>query len=125
MTTRRPPARASTLVLLLVAVLSVGLAACGTEDPAGSAAPTPPDPDSAFDPVVSRELAEGYLGVAESDVTEAAMVRIVRRGDEQLAVTMDLRPGRLNLELDADGEDVYRVSRVVVETDDGEDLVVE
>jgi len=38
---------------------------------------------------------------------------------------MDLRPGRCNLELDAAGDGVYRVSRIIVENDQGESLVVE
>ena len=71
------------------------------------------------------ERAESLLGRSEDAVEESATVRIMRRGDEQLLGTMDLRPGRLNLELDeVDGE--YRVTRVVVEVPDGEDeLVVE
>ena len=113
---------------LLAAALLLG---CGAaEDGAPGAEPAPPDPEApeeveGFDPERSRELAEGYLGVAEEDVEETVMVRILRRGDEQLAGTMDLRPGRFNLELDEDDDGVYRVTRVVVETEDGEDLVVE
>lgn len=121
----RTSARTSTLLVLLAAALTLGLAACGASGDADAAAPTPPDPDATFDADVSRALAEGYLGVAESDVTEAPLVRITRRGDEQLPVTMDLREGRLNLELDADDDGTYRVTRVVVETDQGEDIVVE
>lgn len=118
----------SVVVGVLATVLLLG---CGTaengepaaEDP--DAAPEAPEEAEGFDPERSREVAEDYLGVAEEDVEETAMVRILRRGDEQLAGTMDLRPGRFNLELDPDDEGVYRVTRVVVETEEGEDLIVE
>ena len=119
---------------VLVTVLAVLLVGCGEIDdgepgaePAPDAPEAPEEPEEAdgFDRERSRELAEGYLGVAEEDVEETVMVRILRRGDEQFAGTMDLRPGRFNLELDPDDEGVYRVTRVVVETEDGEDLVVE
>lgn len=113
-------------LMLLVVVLALGaaLVACGDVEPAPSgAAPEAPDPDAGFDADRSLAQAEAYLGVAEADVEETVMVRILRRGDEQLAGTMDLRPGRLNLELDEDSEGTYRVTRVVVETDDGSVVV--
>lgn len=79
-----------------------------------------------FDRDRSREDAERLLGLDEADVTETPERRIVRRGDEHFAVTMDLRPGRQNVELDDDGSGTYVVTRVVVEVPDGEDpLVVE
>jgi hypothetical protein len=83
------------------------------------------DPFGDFDREASREQAESYLGVAEEDVEETGMVRIVRRGEERYMVTMDLRPGRLNLELDDDGSGTYLVTRVVVEVPDDDELVVE
>lgn len=132
------------LGLFIVGLLAVALGACGSaaedaDDAAdvGDAAPTedvagPPQVPSDtqdFDPERSREQAESFLGVAEDEVEEAIadsiMARIMRRGDEQLFGTMDLRPGRLNIELDPDDEGVYRVTRVVVETTDGSDIVVE
>jgi len=112
------------VVGVMAALLALGCG--GTDD--GDAEPTPPEaPDESapFDPERSRELAEGYLGVAEENIEETPLVRIVRRGDEQLPVTMDLREGRLNLELDAADDDVFRVTRVMVETAEGEDIVVE
>lgn len=121
--------------LVIVGLLAVVLAACGSSaDDVGDAdetagPPQVPSDTEAFDPDRSREQAESFLGVAEAEVEEAiadsGMARIVRRGDEQMAVTMDLRIGRLNIELDADDDGVYRVTRVVVETDDGPDIVVE
>lgn len=81
--------------------------------------------DDAYDREESRQRATALLGVHEDDVEESAALRIVRRGDEHFAVTMDLRPGRLNVELD-ERDDGFVVTRVVVETADGEDpLVVE
>jgi catechol 2,3-dioxygenase-like lactoylglutathione lyase family enzyme len=82
------------------------------------------DPFANFDRDEARSQAESHLGITEDDIEESPMVRIVRRGDEDFAVTMDLRPGRLNLELDDDGSGTYVVTRVVVETPDGE-LVIE
>lgn len=104
---------------VLVGVLATGLLlACGAAEEV--------EPGTqGFDPERSRELAEEYLGVAEEEVEETGMVRILRRGGERFAGTMDLRPGRLNLELDEDDDGVYRISRVVVETEEGEDIVVE
>ncbi len=81
--------------------------------------------DDGYDREESRARATALIGVHEDDVEESMSQRIVRRGDEHFAVTMDLRPGRLNIELDeVDG--AYVVTRVVVEVADGEDpLVVE
>lgn len=114
--------------LLLVAVMTAfALAACGggPEDGEGDlgGAPIPPEESMGFDEADSLERARSYLGVAEDDVEESAMVRILRRGEEHFAGTMDLRPGRFNLELDEDDDGVYRVTRVVVETPDGEVVV--
>ncbi len=126
--------------LVVGAVLAgLVLAGCGEQDggttaPPGDADEAVPDDDleqvdpdapEAFDRDGARERAESLLGLREDEVEESESVRIMRRGDEQLPGTMDLRPGRLNLELDeVDGE--YRVTRIVVEVPDGEDeLVVE
>ena len=137
------------LTLVVGVALALALAACGEAiEPGGSLEPgengagaeregsgseTPPpeapeeleDPFADFDRDEARERAEGYLGVAEDDIEEGGMVRIIRRGDEDYMVTMDLRPGRMNLELDDDGSGTYVVTRVMVETPDGDDLVVE
>lgn len=97
--------------------------------PVGRAAPDPDDQATETGGFVredARERAMTLLGVPEDDIEESEMVRIVRRGDEDLPVTMDLRPGRLNLELDDDGTGTYEVTRVLVEVPDGaEPLVVE
>ena len=113
---------------LVAALLLVACGAAEEGEPVSEPAPEGPEvpqEEDGFDRERSRELAEGYLGVAEEDVEETVMVRILRRGDEQFAGTMDIRPGRFNLELDPDEDGVYRVTRVVVETEEGEDLVVE
>lgn len=123
---RRPTAPATALIAVLL--LAGLLAACGTGDPE-PAAPEVPGDEQGFDPEASPDQARSFLGVSEDDVeaaiTDTTMVRIMRRGDEQLAGTMDLRPGRLNLELDPDEDGTYRVTRIVVETEDGADLVIE
>ena len=93
----------------------------GTELPAPEAPEEMEDPFGDFDREEARERAESYLGVAEEDIEESAMVRIVRRGDEDYMVTMDLRPGRMNLELDDDGSGTYVVTRIVAETPEGGD----
>lgn len=120
------------LALLLLATLL--LAACGGGDPAPTTTPDAADPqvpgdEQGFDEELSPAQARSFLGVSEDDVevatADTVMVRILRRGDEQFAGTMDLRPGRLNLELDPDEDGTFRVSRVVVETEDGADLVIE
>jgi hypothetical protein len=88
--------------------------------------PTESTEFEAFDREAARDRALALLGVAEADVEQSAVVRVVRRGEEDLPVTMDLRPGRLNLELDDDGTGTFVVTRVVVEVPDDEDpLVVE
>lgn len=76
----------------------------------------------------ARERAMALLGATEDDIAESEMVRIVRRGSQDLPVTMDLRPGGLNLEVDEDGTGTgtFTVTRVVVEVPDDEDpLAVE
>ncbi len=82
------------------------------------------DPFEDFDRDEAESQAQSHLGLAEDEIEESSMVRIVRRGDEDYPVTMDLRPGRLNLELDDEG-DGYVVTRVVVETPDDDELVIE
>ena len=137
------------LSLISGLILALALVACGEAiEPGGSTDPVedgagereggaeempPPeapeemeDPFGDFDREEARERAESYLGVAEDDIEEDQMVRVVRRGDEDFMVTMDLRPGRMNLELDDDGG-AYVVTRIVVETPEGGDdnIVIE
>lgn len=86
----------------------------------------PTEPDDAFDREAAEARAREFLGLPESEVEEGPMQRIVRRGEEEFRVTMDLQPGRMNLELDDDGTGTYVVTRVTVETPEDEDpLVVE
>ncbi|MEX2627152.1 MAG: hypothetical protein WD225_09715 [Ilumatobacteraceae bacterium] len=93
--------------------------------PVGQAASPSDDPsDESFVREDARERAMTWLGRAEDEIVESEMVRIARRGDEELPVTMDLRPGRLNLELDDDGTGTFTVTRVIVEVPDGEDPLV-
>jgi hypothetical protein len=81
------------------------------------------DPLAEFQLDVVRAEAEALLGMNEDDLEPSQMLRIVRRGEERLAATMDLRPGRMNVELD-DHAGAYVVTRVLVETPDG-NVVVE
>lgn len=126
-----------------VALGVVLLAGCGAPidgDPAGTGqdgatettpeetedTQAPTDGLEDFDRDRARERAEALLGLPEDEVEESRDTRIVRRGDEEFAVTMDLQPGRRNVELDEDDEGTYVVTRVEVEVPDGEDpLVVE
>lgn len=81
-----------------------------------------PPSDPGFDRDAATERAEALLGTPEGELDENPELRIVRRGDEEFPGTMDLRPGRNNLELDeVDGAMV--VTRVVVEVPDGEDPI--
>jgi hypothetical protein len=113
-----------TMLVLSALLTALTLAACGGDGGGEeTTGPIPPDEGMGFDEEVSVERARTYLGAAETDVEESPMVRIMRRGDESFAGTMDLRPGRLNLELDEDDEGVFRVTRVLVETTDGEVVV--
>ena len=110
---------------MVAAVLTVVVAGCGgADDGEAGSVPPPPDADAPFDPEASRDLAERWLGVAEEDIEETEMLRIARRGEEFFPATLDLRPGRFNLELDEDDDGVYRVTRILIESDEG-DLVVE
>ena len=140
MTTRAP-----VLSIILPVVLLVGCGASDDDverpsadapllpdDGSDGAPDQPPEPedngDMGFDDTDRDEreaAAQSLLGAPEAEVDESAEVRIVRRGDEESPVTMDLRPGRLSVELDeVDG--TFRVTRVVVEVPDGQDpLVVE
>lgn len=118
--------RTMLLLTAATAALTLALAACGdgnadrADEPT---APSPPEEAGGFDEEASLERARSYLGVAEADVEESVMVRVLRRGDASFPGTLDLRPGRFNLELDEDDDGVYRVTRVLVETEDGEVVV--
>jgi hypothetical protein len=128
---RRPLLTTCTVAALL-------LTACGTTEVTGPEPAGRPD-DAAeqdgaeqdgaedFDRETARAEAEALLGTPEDDIEETPDRRIVRRGDEEFIVTMDLRPGRQNLELDDDGTGTHVVTRIVVETPEGGDdnLVIE
>lgn len=138
-------------LLALAAVPLLALAACGdaettapankpgTIDPAvtvpsteptvttpGTGAPeTPGDattvPPGAPDIAAAVRRAASLLSRYEADVPDD--VRIARRGDEEFALTMDLVPGRLNVELDADDDGQYVVTAISVETENGSETV--
>jgi hypothetical protein len=95
------------------------------ESPDGDPRPDEPasDPFASFDADRARAAASDLLGVSEAELEPSRDLRIARRGDERFPMTMDLRPGRMNVELD-EREGTFVVTRVSVETPDGA-LVVE
>jgi hypothetical protein len=136
--------------LLALAVLPVlALAACGDPEstaPAESPGTTLPpvttvapvttiDPDTPVEspgdattippgaPDIGAALrrAASLLGSYDTDLPDD--VRIARRGEEQFALTTDLVPGRLTVELDDDGTGAFVVTSVTVETEDGSEVV--
>lgn len=135
--------------LTLAAAALLALAACGDSettapanepiDPAvttpstdpvvatpGTAAPEAPGdattvPPGAPDIAAAMRRAASLLGSYEADIPDD--VRLARRGDEDFALTMDLVPGRLNVELDEDADGEYVVTAVSVETADGSQVV--
>lgn len=104
--------------LLAVSIAAVAvLGACGGDDddatgtvePAGSA-DTAATTDELFDPAPLEQ----YVGSPLSEfTTEAealgAEVRVVERDGESLAVTMDLRPNRVNVAVEGPDEIVTRI----------------
>lgn len=123
-------------LLALAAVPMLALAACGGDDttePAGAPVTTPAPsepaapgdattlPPGAVDIGAALRRAASLLGTAEDALPDD--VRIARRGDEQFALTMDLVPGRLTVELDEDEAGQFVVTSVVVETEEGQEVV--
>lgn len=90
----------------------------GTSEMPGDATTVPP---GAPDIAAAIRRAASLLGSYETDLADD--VRIARRGDEEFALTMDLVPGRLNVELDEDGGGQYVVTAVSVETEEGSEIV--
>ncbi|MFA9446780.1 hypothetical protein [Egicoccus sp. AB-alg6-2] len=76
--------------------------------------------DETFDLDAARRDAESLLGATEEDLEIWGDVRIERKGDEEFMLTMDLMPGRKNVQLDEDADGVYRVTHVSLELPDGE-----
>ncbi len=116
-----------------VCAVLLGAAGCGAPgsgDPGGARDESAADrmgclaPSEPFDRDEARERARALLGLPESQVPESGTVRIARRGDERRALTMELRPGRCNVELDDDGANRFRVTRVSVEVPPGEEALV-
>lgn len=67
----------------------------------------------AFDDDAEREAARAMIGMAEADL--APDVRIGRKGGETYALTEDYVLGRKTVELDADADGTFRVTKVTVE----------
>ena len=90
----------------------------GTPEAPGDATTVPP---GAPDIAAAIRRAASLLGTYETDVGDD--VRIARRGAEEFALTMDLVPGRLNVELDEGADGEFVVTAVAVETEDGSQAV--
>jgi hypothetical protein len=99
---------ARTAAALLAAPLVCMAAACSSTTPGGSGTPPPVISDGGLGGTCDAKAASAYVG---QDISEAVAeqakaaagargVRIIRPG---MAVTMDYRAGRLNLELDEAG----------------------
>ena len=99
---------ARTAAALLAAPLVCMAAACSSTTPGGGGTPPPVISDGGLGGTCDAKAASAYVGQAISEaVAEQAKaaagargVRIIRPG---MAVTMDYRAGRLNLELDEAG----------------------
>ena len=128
-------------VVGVVAVLTLGLAACAGQDGAaidagaGGAAGACPRgaPDCNDTPELDdgepveiddtgiaqlREDAKFYLGAREDELSDA--VRIGRIGDEDRQLTADYQVGRITVELDdVDGDGTFVVTSATVELPDG------
>jgi hypothetical protein len=124
-------------VVVLAAAVLVAACGAGGVDSSSTVAPdvtvVPPSEPAATEPTgadhgdhgtfdhdAALESARALLGVREEDLADD--VRVARRGSEEHALTMDLRPGRLTVELDDDGSG-YRVVAATVETPDGSETV--
>jgi hypothetical protein len=101
------------LLVLSVAAVAV-LGACGGDDgDANTADPGTADTvsiDDLFDPAPLEQ----YVGSPLSEFTTqaealGAEVRVVERDGESLAVTMDLRPNRVNVAVEGPDEIVTRI----------------
>ena len=98
--------------LLAVAIAAVAaLGACGSDDDDATGTTETIEPgDELFDPAPLEQ----YVGSPLSEfTTEAealgAEVRVVERDGESLAVTMDLRPNRVNVAVEGPDEIVTRI----------------
>jgi uncharacterized membrane protein len=127
----RPLARGPVPAALVAGTFLVAGCA-GAADDAGTDTPAEADAlDEDGDEVAGEDRdryeaeARELLGLPEDAVEEDERTRIVRRGDEDLPATMDLSPGRRNVELDEEADGRYVVTRVIVEVADGDPVVVE
>lgn len=105
--------RRITTTLLLVAALALATASCGAD----TAKPDPGStPNGGLDD--RRAEAERLIGTPEADLDLDTDLRIGRKGNEHMALTMDLREGRITVELDdVDGD--WVITAAVLETREG------
>jgi hypothetical protein len=124
------------LALAVLGLLVIGATACGVAQGTDPGIPDPPIAgdcppgvdrcgddaivvDEPWDESVFEEnrlRARELLGLPEDALPDD--VRVARRGDDHMALTMDLQPGRLNVELDERGNG-FEVVLVTLETPDG------
>ncbi|MFP3915165.1 MAG: PASTA domain-containing protein [Actinomycetota bacterium] len=88
-------------IIFPVSLLLVILGACGSGQGSETTRPLPGEPVCIDE---SAEAAPDFVGLTEEDARDLAAergldVRVVGRDGECLAVTMDLRQDRVNLEL--------------------------
>ena len=110
--------RTRTYKLLATALCAAVLAGCAGE-PSPTAEPLTTEPvtgaeDGEVDPDAAEARADDLLGRSEEEVADLPDVRVVRRDGEDLDLTMDLMPGRMNVTIE---DDV--VVNVSVEQDPG------
>jgi hypothetical protein len=94
-----------TALVALTALLAATAVGCGDDSPSNATGTTVPI-ECADEP--TEELADGLVGLTESEATAAAeacgwILRVVRRDGEDLPATRDFRPNRVNVEV-TDGE---------------------
>lgn len=98
--------RTRTSKLLATALSAAVLAGCaGEQSPTAEPLTTEPvtgAEDGQVDPDAAEARADDLLGRSEQEVADLPDVRVVRRDGEDLDLTMDLVPGRMNVTIEDD-----------------------
>jgi hypothetical protein len=93
--------------IAVIAATAVLVAGCGDDDLTTTPGTSPPPPEPACLPNAPDDPAPDYVGLTAARAEERAdddglQVRVVGQDGECFAVTDDLRPDRVNVELDDD-----------------------